>query len=267
MYGNWNKRTEIIGAGKKITSENEDFSTGLSPYINYPSAGSLKKLHENQIGFTESLAANANNVQIEVISCNFDITKHLDSVQEGTTSRPKKRKLTDKTFRAYHNIDGLVEAFDDTNKNNLKCETPKNRSLESAHVEMWRGQFGLVAVRSPVPEVGCSSPINANEYFSDYQLLTFKTKELNRQVESLPKWIVDEIKKKRRALKNRGYARSSRDKKNNETNNLKEINESLEKELATKRQEIAEMKLERDKWKEKYQKLDLQFKSMTICAI
>ena len=104
-----------------------------------------------------------------------------------------------------------------------------------------------------------SSPVSSPEaevpIVGDDELISLETKELNKRVKYLPKAVVQEIKHRRRTLKNRGYARSCREKKMSETNTLQKSNGDLEKELAGKRLELQLMLLERDDWKSKYENL------------
>ena len=105
-----------------------------------------------------------------------------------------------------------------------------------------------------------SSPVSSPEaevpyVVDDDELISLETKELNKRVKFLPKSVVQEIKHRRRTLKNRGYARSCREKKMSETNTLQKSNGDLEKELSSKRLELELTMLERDDYKHKYEKL------------
>ena len=113
----------------------------------------------------------------------------------------------------------------------------------------------LSPVSSPEAEVPSSSPINTNEYIADYELMTLDTKELNRRVKYLPKEVVQDIKHRRRTLKNRGYARSCREKKIDETSILQKSNTDLENELACISLELKVVKMQCNEWKRKYEQL------------
>jgi hypothetical protein len=113
----------------------------------------------------------------------------------------------------------------------------------------------LSAVPSPEAEVPSLSSIATNKYIQDDDLVTLDTKELNRRMKSLPKTTVQEIKYRRRTLKNRGYARSCREKKNTETSILQKSKGDLEKEFASTSFDLQLAKLKRDEWKSKYEHL------------
>lgn len=113
----------------------------------------------------------------------------------------------------------------------------------------------LSPVSSPEAEVPSLSPININEYIGDDELMTLDTKELNRQVKFFPKAVVQEIKHRRRTLKNRGYARSCREKKIDETSILQRSNTDLENELACISLELKVVKMQCNEWKRKYEQL------------
>ncbi|XP_028410891.1 uncharacterized protein LOC114533559 [Dendronephthya gigantea] len=135
----------------------------------------------------------------------------------------------------------------------------KSRSRRSAQTS-----FGENSTSSPAAEVPSLSPVNPNAYFDDEELIALDTKELNLRVKYLPKKIVNEIKHRRRTLKNRGYARSCREKKIDETTSLQENNSHLEKELAGTGFELHLAKLQRDEWRKKYETLISEIKKRGI---
>ena len=136
----------------------------------------------------------------------------------------------------------------------------KSRNRRSAQTS----KIGENSTPSPAAEVPSLSPVNPNEYFDDDELIALDTKELNIRVKYLPKKIVNEIKHRRRTLKNRGYARSCREKKIDETTSLQENNSILEKELAGTGFELQLAKMHRDEWRRKYETLLSEIKRRGI---
>lgn len=134
---------------------------------------------------------------------------------------------------------------------NAKTKTRRN----ATSITITTSDYLSTPVSSPEAEVPTLSPINIDEYIAEDELMTINTKELNRRVKYLPPKIVKEIKHRRRTLKNRGYARSCREKKMNETDYLQKSNGDLEKELASLKLELQLALLQRKEWKDKYEQL------------
>jgi hypothetical protein len=128
----------------------------------------------------------------------------------------------------------------------------KNRRSETRFSSTYDDSTPVSSPEAEVPH----SPGNIN----DDELINLETKELNKRVKFLPKAVVQDIKHRRRTLKNRGYARSCREKKMSETSTLQRSNGDLEKELATKKLELQLMILDRNSWKQKCENL------ASICA-
>merc|ERR1711872_123210 len=85
-------------------------------------------------------------------------------------------------------------------------------------------------------------PDNAKTGITDEQLVLKPTKDLNKMLKStgLPKEDVNKIKQKRRTLKNRGYAASCRNKREQEEEGLKVDLDNLQKDIAELKRTSAE---------------------------
>ena len=210
-------------------------------------------------------ALDQNMLQTRAESTNVEATKSISSVnnngEENVQTDPsRKRKKTSETTDA--------EVFSITNLNSKvssKEMTPpaaRERSRRKARTRSRRSETEyfpefdeLSPAPSPEAEVP-NAPSNLTKiYVDDDELITLDTKALNKRVKLLPKTVVDEIKHRRRTLKNRGYARSCREKKMTETESLQRSKTDLEKELACKRVELQLALLQRDEWKRKYELL------------
>ena len=87
---------------------------------------------------------------------------------------------------------------------------------------------------------------------SDKKLEKMSIKELNDYTRPLPKQQAQELKKRRRILKNRKYALKCRLKSITKRQNMAEENRSLEKELSATRGKLKMILDERDYYKSKY---------------
>lgn len=89
---------------------------------------------------------------------------------------------------------------------------------------------------------------------TDDQLLNMTAKELNR-LKGLSKKDITSIKKRRRVLLNRCYARKSRVKRLDAQTNANQEKEVLVRERDEVKEELEVMRLDRDKYKQKYNSL------------
>ena len=86
----------------------------------------------------------------------------------------------------------------------------------------------------PTPEP-CELPtaeqrVEVTSSFSDNDLVKLSVKDLNRRLQGMPKDQVSDLKKRRRTLKNRGYAQTCRTKRNSARENLEQRLARVEKE-------------------------------------
>ncbi|NP_001164706.1 maf-like transcription factor [Saccoglossus kowalevskii] len=130
------------------------------------------------------------------------------------------------------------------------------------------------------PEVAVHSQVNANtdnekrdncdgslssnsllNKFSDEKLVKTSVRELNRQLRGYNKEEVNQLKQKRRTLKNRGYAQSCRTKRVYQRELLEHTKSSLELEVIELRKRIASVTKERDLYQHKYQALQNELRN------
>ena len=86
---------------------------------------------------------------------------------------------------------------------------------------------------------------------SDKKLEKMTIRELNEYTRKIPKHRAQELKKRRRILKNRRYAFKCRLKSNRKRKNMAYENVSLEKELSATKRELKTILSERDYYKSK----------------
>ena len=96
---------------------------------------------------------------------------------------------------------------------------------------------------------------NHFNFLQDHELKQLSVKELNLKLKGHPKELVNSIKRRRRTLKNRGYAHSCRIKRLQEKSKLQRSQAELEEHIAELQRELTAAKDERDLYKSRYETL------------
>ncbi|EDO47294.1 predicted protein, partial [Nematostella vectensis] len=91
--------------------------------------------------------------------------------------------------------------------------------------------------------------------FTDKELMELSVRELNTKLRGLPSTEIDTIRKRRRSLKNRGYAMNCRTKREQENKELAKMNKKLARDVVSMKEELRKIKKERDAMKTKYDKM------------
>lgn len=89
----------------------------------------------------------------------------------------------------------------------------------------------------------------------DQELLKLSVKDLNNLVRNLPKDAVKQIKRRRRTLKNRGYAYQCRQKRLEEKSKLETSKDMLERNYTTMVEQLKRLTAERDQYKHQCESL------------
>ena len=84
---------------------------------------------------------------------------------------------------------------------------------------------------------------------TDDQLAQYSARDINRLCKGCPEEVVKQLKKRRRTLKNRGYASNSRVRRLQQKNELESTKNQLQMEVQKLRQDVVEMRKQRDYYK------------------
>lgn len=128
---------------------------------------------------------------------------------------------------------------------------------EDIHQELFSDTESLASCGSAVasPAVFTMPEQSHFTFVQDQELQELSVKELNSKLKGLPKEVVSEVKKRRRTLKNRGYAHSCRLKRIEEKSCLQRSKGELEAVIAELRKEVTAAKQERDEYMHRYNSL------------
>ena len=114
-----------------------------------------------------------------------------------------------------------------------------------------------------------SSPQNFQGYgedFTDDDLMKLSIRDLNRRLKKLPKAEAHKIRKRRRSLKNRGYATSCRQRRTALKENLEIQNQRLKAQLREAKESLCTAVKDRDMYKKKFEQLNKVFSGYTQTA-
>jgi len=93
---------------------------------------------------------------------------------------------------------------------------------------------------------------------SDDQLSQYSARDINRICKGCPEDMVKQLKKRRRTLKNRGYASNSRVRRMQQKTELETTKTQLQSEVQRLKQEVADMRKQRDYYKNRAEVLARQ---------
>ncbi len=105
------------------------------------------------------------------------------------------------------------------------------------------------------------SPMNLQAYselFTDEDLIKMSIRDLNKRLKSLPKVEAHKIRKRRRGLKNRGYATSCRQRRTAMKESLETQNQRLKAQLREAKENLCNAAKDRDMYKRKLEHLEQQ---------
>lgn len=121
--------------------------------------------------------------------------------------------------------------------------------------EIFSDTESLTSSGSSAPSPGMIDNTEQLFTFQDNELRELSVKELNLKLKGLSKDAVKEVKKRRRTLKNRGYAHSCRMKRIEEKSDLVQNKEALESKIAELEKQITAVTSEKDQYKNCYEDL------------
>lgn len=91
---------------------------------------------------------------------------------------------------------------------------------------------------------------------TEEQLVSFTARDLNRICRDMPEDVIKQLKKRRRTLKNRGYAYNSRIRRVTQKNGLEVERDDLQKQLLQLTERCKALEQEAEEWKKKAQALE-----------
>ena len=107
---------------------------------------------------------------------------------------------------------------------------------------------------------------NFIENFTEEDLANLPIQELNKHLRNLPNDEAQKIRKRRRSLKNRGYATSTRQKRTAIKVNLTTQNQRLSAQLRQTKEILSETVKERDCYKNKYEDLKKVYAALSTTS-
>lgn len=111
------------------------------------------------------------------------------------------------------------------------------------------GSFTLPPGFDPTDEKGLLK-------LTEEQLVSLTARDLNRLCRDLPEDIIKQLKKRRRTLKNRGYAYNSRVRRVSQKNQLEKERDELQKQISQLQDRVKNLEREANLWKQKAQSFD-----------
>ena len=91
---------------------------------------------------------------------------------------------------------------------------------------------------------------------TEEQLVSLSARDLNRLCRDLPEDIIKQLKKRRRTLKNRGYAYNSRVRRVSQKNQLEKERDELQKQISQLQEKVKLLERDGESWKRKAQALE-----------
>ena len=91
---------------------------------------------------------------------------------------------------------------------------------------------------------------------TEEQLVSLSARDLNRIFRDLPEDVIKQLKKRRRTLKNRGYAYNSRVRRVSQKNQLERERDDLRKQLSQMVEKVNQLERESEQWKRRVQALE-----------
>lgn len=96
---------------------------------------------------------------------------------------------------------------------------------------------------------------DCSEHITDEEIINLPIRVLNKRLRNLPKWEIQKIRKRRRSLKNRGYASSCRQRRVAIKEGLETQNQRLKMQLTETKEKLNTAVKERDTYKTKFEQL------------
>jgi hypothetical protein len=126
------------------------------------------------------------------------------------------------------------------------------------------GAFETASTTSTAPTSPAISDLRIVDQMTDKELTNLPVRELNKQLRNLPKNDALKLRRRRRSLKNRGYALNCRNKRLSENDELQNENQRLQQEVKELAEELLKTTEERDMFKKKYDRINSVFS--TLCT-
>lgn len=127
--------------------------------------------------------------------------------------------------------------------------------MEDTLLQSPQGLHGTVSAMSSEPE-SLQSLQDFSQQIPDDELTNLSIRDLNQRLRSLPKEEAQKIRRRRRSLKNRGYATSCRQRRTALKESLQTENQRLKDQLREAKDHLCNAVKDRDVYKTKFDQLN-----------
>lgn len=159
------------------------------------------------------------------------------------------------SFRQTHSNGEITESHESSTQGGMKpVRETQHDILHELGILTDMDVFASASSVEPQPSSEAGMPDRPDQ-LGDDELVNLPLRKLNKRLSDLPACEVQKMRKRRRCLKNRGYALSCRSKRQLQQKSLEEKNIQMTKELRYAKAELQKVRKERDTCRTKYEQL------------
>ena len=138
--------------------------------------------------------------------------------------------------------------------------TPGAECMVSSTISPLQSPFSPRSDEGSLDHFSDTQPIDLGEInikgLTEEQLVSLTARDLNRICRDLPDDVIKQLKKRRRTLKNRGYAYNSRVRRVSQKNTLEKERDELKHQLAQLNDRCRQLTEEKNQWRRRAQALE-----------